>query len=82
MSNGLASTAALTTLTIPWSFILAWMYYGSGRSLVPCILTHGAGNAWASFFAVVFPIPALRRLAQAGTPVIDGSPASPMEAST
>ncbi len=54
-ANGVGSALALTALTLPWSLILAWMYFASGRSLIPCILAHGAGNAWAAVLGASFP---------------------------
>lgn len=54
-ANGVASTVALTALTVPWGVLLAWTYFRTGGQLLPCVLMHGFGNAWAALFAFAYP---------------------------
>ena len=53
--SGVGNAIALTTLTVPWAVVFAWLYYAAGRSVLVCAVAHAAGNAWGPIIAESFP---------------------------
>ena len=54
-ASGIGNALVLTLLTVPWSVIFAWMYFGAGRSVLVCAIAHAAGNAWFPVIGGAFP---------------------------